>query len=118
MNIIENVAGLWTIVEVDGLEYVIFSAGKGEENITVTARYTRTAGTSHGSRLSYEDYLEPVIVDDNEVLLVNKSGEISAWTVPDILDEINRDRDDDIYWVPFTYDDWQEGLEFTEYSLA
>jgi len=41
--------------------------------------------------------------------------EIRLLTVPEILEEINRDRSDD--WVPYSEVDWRDGLEISAMSL-
>ena len=47
-------------------------------------------------------------------LLNVETGERVIMTIPEILEEINRDRSDD--WQPYDETDWREGLEnFTEY---
>lgn len=41
---------------------------------------------------------------------------IEIMTLKKIVRNINTDRSDE--WIPYDYDDWQEGLEdFTEYKL-
>jgi len=50
------------------------------------------------------------------VLLNIVDGETSLWTLPEILEEINRDRSDE--WTPYDESDWREGLdEFTNFQL-
>lgn len=48
------------------------------------------------------------------VTLFNLEEEkLERFTIPEILEEINRDRSDD--WIPYTSDDWREGWdEFCE----
>jgi hypothetical protein len=43
------------------------------------------------------------------------SDEIVDLTVPEILEEINRDRTED--WRAYTKHDWRDGLQFTYYEL-
>ena len=44
-------------------------------------------------------------------------NEVFKWTIPQILEEINRDRSAE--WTDYNESDWQEGLEeFTEFELA
>ena len=43
------------------------------------------------------------------------SDEIVDLTVPEILEEINRDRSDD--WRAYTKHDWRDGLQWTYYEL-
>ena len=38
-----------------------------------------------------------------------ESGEVSNWTLTDILHEINRDRSDE--WTPYDASDWGEGWD-------
>jgi hypothetical protein len=46
-----------------------------------------------------------------------ETGEYATMTVPEILEEINRDRSDK--WTDYDASDWQEGLsEFTEWELV
>ena len=43
------------------------------------------------------------------------TGQEIDMTLEELLEEINRDRNED--WLPFNQDDWLEGLDFTEYEL-
>lgn len=44
-------------------------------------------------------------------------GSVVKWTLPEILEEINRDRSDE--WSDYDEWDWKEGLDtFTEYELV
>lgn len=44
-------------------------------------------------------------------------NKIYEWTIPEILEEINRDRSDQ--WTDYDLSDWREGLEeFTEFEVA
>ncbi len=43
------------------------------------------------------------------------SEEVVNLTVPEILEEINRDRSED--WRPYTKHDWRDGLQFTYHEL-
>jgi len=44
-------------------------------------------------------------------------GSVVKWTLPQILEEINRDRSDE--WSDYDEWDWKEGLDtFTEYELV
>tara|TARA_R100001460_G_scaffold3427_2_gene10409 strand:- start:3333 stop:3584 length:252 start_codon:yes stop_codon:yes gene_type:complete len=50
------------------------------------------------------------------VLLNIVDGETSLWTLPEILEEINRDRSEE--WTDYDESDWREGLdEFTNFQL-
>ena len=51
------------------------------------------------------------------VLINTTNGSTSHWTLPEILQEINRDRSEE--WTDYDCSDWREGLEqFTEYRLV
>ena len=44
-------------------------------------------------------------------------NKIYEWTIPEILEEINRDRSDQ--WTNYDLSDWREGLEeFTEFEVV
>ena len=44
-------------------------------------------------------------------------GSVVKWTLPETLEEINRDRSDE--WSDYDEWDWKEGLDtFTEYELV
>ena len=44
-------------------------------------------------------------------------NEVFKWTIPQILEEINRDRSDQ--WTDYDLSDWREGLEeFTEFEVV
>tara|TARA_R100000005_G_C4795322_1_gene89926 strand:- start:233 stop:418 length:186 start_codon:yes stop_codon:yes gene_type:complete len=50
------------------------------------------------------------------ILINTTNGSTSHWTLPEILQEINRDRSEE--WTNYDCSDWREGLEqFTEYRL-
>lgn len=45
------------------------------------------------------------------------SGYIKEMTVSDMIIDINRDRSSD--WIPYTIDNWEEGLnKFTEWRIV
>lgn len=43
------------------------------------------------------------------------TGDVIEMTLPEIIEEINRDRSE--LWLDYNESDWQEGLFFTEYTL-
>lgn len=44
-------------------------------------------------------------------------NKIYEWTIPEILEEINRDRSEE--WTDYDLSDWREGLEeFTEFEVV
>jgi predicted DNA binding protein len=49
-------------------------------------------------------------------LIDSETKQTVVKTLDQLLDEINRDRNED--WICYNYDDWKDGLQFTNYILA
>lgn len=54
-------------------------------------------------------------IDSKHKLMHTQTKEVIELTLLEILELINRDRSE--YWTPFNEEDWEEGLEWTDWKL-
>ena len=61
-----------------------------------------------------KEYLKDTETEKRHALQDVEFGEVVIWTVPQILEEINRDRSGE--WEDYNETDWQDGLSMTNYK--